>query len=53
MNDEELKIIYGARESGKTWSWVEKLWEELYYKKYRTRISHITHTRRKLWQRKK
>lgn len=47
-----IQIIFGAREIGKTYSIRMELRRRYLYKKYRTRISHITHTRRKLWKRK-
>ena len=48
-----IDMIIGARESRKISSIVATLWNHIMYKKYRTRISHITHTRRKICQRKK
>lgn len=43
-----IQIIFGARESGKTYSILVELRRRYLYKKYRTRISHLTHTRRRI-----
>ena len=53
LEGQSFSIFVGAREIGKCGAITEALWNYVMYKKYRTRIPHITHTRRKLWQRKK
>ena len=43
-----IHIIFGSRESGKTYSIQMELRRRILYRKYRTRISHKTYSRRKI-----
>lgn len=53
LEDQSFSIFVGSREMGKTGAFTQALWEYVFYKIYRTRISHVTHSRRKICQRKK
>ena len=43
-----IQILITSRERGKTLSITTALWNHVMYKKFRTRISHITHSRRRI-----